>query len=60
MVPKINLKEKIALFFLILWAIMMVFVVMALSGCNNQPQKFEKYICMKNIIDQYMIIINRK
>lgn len=43
MVPKLNLKEKFALFFLIVWAIMMVFVVMTLSGCNNQPQKFEKY-----------------
>ena len=45
MVRKIkNLREALAVVFLILWAIMMVFVVITLSGCSNPQTKFEKHI----------------
>ena len=39
-----NLRETLAVVFLILWAIMMVFVVMALTGCNNPQTQFEKHV----------------
>jgi hypothetical protein len=45
MVHKIkNLREALAVIFLILWAIMMVFVVMTLNGCSNPQTKFEKNV----------------
>lgn len=39
-----NLRETLAVVFLILWAIMMVFVVITLSGCNNPQTQFEKHV----------------
>ena len=39
-----NLREAFAIVLLILWAIMMVFVVITLSGCSNPQTKFEKHI----------------
>jgi hypothetical protein len=45
MVRKIkNLRETLAVVFLILWAIMMVFVVMTLNGCSNPQKQFEKHL----------------
>jgi hypothetical protein len=45
MVRKIkNLKEILAIVFLILWVIMMVFVVINLIGCNNPQTQFEKHV----------------
>ena len=45
MVRKIkNLKEILAVVFLILWVIMMVFVVINLIGCNNPQTQFEKHV----------------
>ena len=45
MVRKIkNLRETLAIIFLILWAIMMVFVVMTLNGCSNPLTQFEKHL----------------
>lgn len=45
MVNKIkNLRETLAVVFLILWVIMMVFVVMALTGCSNPQTQFEKHV----------------
>ncbi len=39
-----NLRETLAIIFLILWGIMMVFVVITLSGCNNPQTQFEKHV----------------
>jgi hypothetical protein len=45
MVRKIkNLKEILAVVFLILWVIMMVFVVINLIGCSNPQTQFEKHV----------------
>jgi hypothetical protein len=45
MVRKIkNLRETSAVVFLILWAIMMVFVVINLTGCSNPQTQFEKHV----------------
>lgn len=45
MVPKLNnLREKLAVVFLILWAIMMVFVVLNLTGCSQPQTNYEKRI----------------
>ena len=45
MVRKIkNLRETLAVVFLILWAIMMVFVVINLTGCSNPQTQFEKHV----------------
>lgn len=45
MVRKIkNLREALAIVFLIIWAITMVFVVITLTGCSNPQTQFEKHI----------------
>jgi hypothetical protein len=45
MVRKIkNLRETLLVVFLILWAIMMVFVVITLSGCSKPQTQFEKHV----------------
>ena len=45
MVRKIkNLRVTSAVVFLILWAIMMVFVVINLTGCSNPQTQFEKHV----------------
>ncbi len=45
MVRKIkNLRETLAIIFLTLWAIMIVFVVITLSGCSKSQTKFEKHV----------------
>lgn len=45
MVRKIkNLRDTLAIIFLILWAIMMVFVVITLTSCNKSQVKFEKHV----------------
>ena len=45
MVRKIkNLREALAIVFLIIWAITMVFVVITLTGCSNPQTQFEKHV----------------
>lgn len=45
MVRKIkNLRETLAIIFLTLRAIIIVFVVINLSGCSNPRTKFEKHV----------------
>jgi uncharacterized membrane protein len=45
MVRKIkNLRETLAVIFLIVWAVIMVCVVITLSGCSNPQTQFEKHV----------------
>lgn len=45
MVCKIkNLRETLLAVFLMIWAIMMVFVVINLTGCSNPQTQFEKHV----------------
>lgn len=44
-----NLRETLAIVFLIIWAIMMVFVVITLSGCNNLQTQFEKHVTITTV-----------
>jgi hypothetical protein len=45
MVRKIkNLRETLLAVFLMIWAIMMVFVVINLTGCSNPQTQFEKHV----------------
>jgi len=45
MVRKIkNLREILAVIFLIVWAVIMVCVVITLSGCSNPQTQFEKHV----------------
>ena len=45
MVRKIkNLRDILAVIFLIIWAVIMVCVVITLSGCSNPQTQFEKHV----------------
>jgi hypothetical protein len=45
MVRKIkNLRDILAVIFLLIWAVIMVCVVITLSGCSNPQTQFEKHV----------------